>query len=152
MCGCSAAQRSIHVVAANGMTTSLLPITICLLCANLSQHIQVWPCPHLTLRKSTTQGRIWGRKGRKTKIRTLTKTATLGANRERDQLGFIRGQRQEIFTEVVQVTHLSQVQTTYLQHPRNLDRDLCHMPPLSASHSCLITPQKSKNYEKNLHS
>lgn len=48
MCACSAALRSIHVAAANCMTTSLLPIAICLLCANLSQHIRVWLCPHLT--------------------------------------------------------------------------------------------------------
>lgn len=90
--------RSIHVAAANGMTTGLLPITICLLCANLSQHIQVWPCPHLTLSKSATWGRAWGRKGREEKIRALTKSAALWANSEGGQLEFIRGQRQEIYT------------------------------------------------------
>lgn len=117
MCGCSAALRSIHVAAANGMTTSLLPITICLLCANLSQHIQVWPCPHLTLSKSTTQGRTGGRKGKKDKIRALTLTAALGANSERGQLEFIGGQRQEIYTGGFLVTQLAQVRTTYLHHP-----------------------------------
>lgn len=87
MCGCSAAVRSIHVTAANGVTTSLLPVTICLLCANLSQHIQVWPCPHLTL--SEERG-LWeektGEKGRKEKIRALPNTGSPGAkSREGNQ-------------------------------------------------------------------
>lgn len=82
VCGRSAARVSIHVAAANGMTTSLLPITICLLCANLSQHIQVWPCPHLTLSGSMTRGRTEGRqKGKKENIRALTKTVALGGER-----------------------------------------------------------------------
>lgn len=92
----AATWRSIHVTAANGMTTSLLPIAICLLCANLSQHIQVWPCPHLTLSESMTLGRTRGRKGKKEeKIRALTKTAAPGRTSETGQLEFIREQRQE---------------------------------------------------------
>lgn len=96
MCGCSAARRSIHVAAANGMTTSLLPITICLLCANLSQHIQVWPCPHLTLSESRTQGGTWGREGKEEKIRALTKTAALGANSERSTGVYQRAETRNI--------------------------------------------------------
>lgn len=94
VCGRSAARVSIHVAAANGMTTSLLPITICLLCANLSQHIQVWPCPHLTLSRSMTRGRTEGRqKGKKENIRALTKTVALGGNGEGGQQEFIRGKK-----------------------------------------------------------
>lgn len=96
VCGGSAARRSIHVAAANGMTTSLLPITICLLCANLSEHIRARPCPHLTLSKS--QGRTGGGKGKKGETRAPTRSAALGANCERGQLEFIRGQRRGTHT------------------------------------------------------
>lgn len=146
MCGCSAARRSIHVAAANGMTTSLLPITICLLCANLSQHIQVWPCPHLTLSNSTTQGGTWGRKGKKEKIRALTKTAALRVNRERGQLEFIRGQRKEIYTGGVLVTQLAQVQTTDLQYPGFKSGLLSHVSSLCQSFlRFLYKRQKKQN-------
>lgn len=95
MCACSAAQRSIHVAAANGMTTSLLPNTICLLCANLSQHIEVWQRPHLTPNDSMTGRRKCGEtdKGEK-KTRAEAKTRTLWVTSERGQCEFIRGQTQ----------------------------------------------------------
>ena len=117
VCGRSAARVSIHVAAANGMTTSLLPITICLLCANLSQHIQVWPCPHLTLSRSMTRGRTEGReKGKKENIRALTKTVALeGGNGERGQQ---RAKTRHIHGGGgILLTPLAQEQTTYLQHP-----------------------------------
>lgn len=91
-CSSSTVLRSIHVATENGNTTSLLPIAICLLSANLSQHIQVWPCPHLTLSGRTAQGGAGGEeKEKEEKIRALTKTAALWANSERGQLKFIAG-------------------------------------------------------------
>lgn len=100
VCGRSAARVSIHVAAANGMTTSLLPITICLLCANLSQHIQVWPCPHLTLSRSMTRGRTEGRqKGKKENIRALTKTVALGGERWGRSTGVYQREKDETYTQ-----------------------------------------------------
>lgn len=153
MCARSAAPRSIHVAAANGMTTSLLPVAICLLCANLSQHIRVWPCPHLTLKGGVRRLRE-GHKERKGKeeeeIRAVTKTAAHGEKQHEREKGRSTGVYQRAKTRYPHShthTHTgimealpAQVITTHLPPPP--PPGFKSHPSLSLSfHSMIETPK-----------
>lgn len=74
------ARRSNGVALAHGMTTGLLPVTICLPGASLSQHTRVRPCPRLTASRGARLGeRTMGR----------------GENKVADKDGGLQGEREQ---------------------------------------------------------
>lgn len=74
------ARRSNGVALENGMTTGLLPVTICLPGASLSQHMRVRPCPCLTASRGTRLGE---------------RTTGRGENKVADKDGGLQGEREQ---------------------------------------------------------